>query len=193
MTITVRTFDVLPPEQLVTAYHTYSEVFAPVKHMAAQRHLMTFTEFSEVASDARVTKYLAYDSDDKVVGVSTLLNDLDAWPLLEPEYFRWKFPQQFEDGQVWYIGFVCTMPAAGVHVFTALVYEMLPRVVGGVACMDFCTANVDRRLPDITLVALLRKEPSVQVACLDAQSTYAFRFDGLGFPQYGGTRKRTGA
>lgn len=183
MTVTVHTLDVLPPDQVVTAYEAYAEVFHPMRYLAAQRHLMTFTEFSEVASDARVTKYLAYDSDGRLVGLSTLLNDLDAWPLLEPEYFRHHFPEQHAAGQVWYIGFVGTVPGA-LHVFTALVYEMLPRVAGGIACMDFCTANVKRRLPDVTLVALLRKEPAVQVAKLDGQHTYAFRFDGLGFPSH---------
>lgn len=190
MTITVSRYHVLPPHMIEDAYSMYAEIFAEVNTLAAQRHLMTEEEFGVVAKDTRVVKYVAYDQahEDRpsplvsdMVGMSTLLNDFEAWPLLSPPYFERMFPEQYAAGELWYIGFVGVRPDTPL-VFSALVREMFPVVAGGVACMDFCTRNVLRRLPEATLALLRRLCEETQVALLDSQGTYAYRFDGEPWP-----------
>lgn len=180
MPIEIKRYEVLSPALAESVYVMYADVFAPINVQAAQRHLLTGDEFRAVATDARISKYLAYEGGG-LVGMSTLLNDLDAWPLLSPAYFRNLFPEHYEANQIWYVGFLGARPEA-VHVFAGLVGEMFPRVRGGITAMDFCTWNVLRNLPRVTLLMLLRLDKNAQFALLDAQSTYAYRFDGLGFP-----------
>ena len=182
MTITIRRYDELPVDLVDPVYCMYAEVFAEVNALAAQRHVVNAHEFVGIAADARVTKYLAYDRDE-LVGIATLTNDLHAWPLASPSYYSKHFPDHSARSAVWYIGFLGAKPGH-LHVFSALVGEMYPRVIDsdGVAAMDFCTFNVDRRLPEATYLMLLRMNPATQVSRLDEQVTYVYRFDGKGEP-----------
>src|SRR5688572_31979472 len=120
MTIEIRRFEALPLSLTPDAHALYVKLFTPINALAAQRHLMTPPEFYGVANDERISKYLAY-AGDELVGMSTLLNDLTAWPLLSPEFFRRRFPDEYAAGEIWYVGFVCA-DLAGV--FRQLVTDM---------------------------------------------------------------------
>lgn len=178
MTITVHAPNVLDGDLLEESYELYERLFRKINEQAAQRHLMTRPEYNVVASDRRVTKYLAYDGG-RLVGVSTLLNDLDAWPLLSPAYYRRRFPEQYAARQIWYVGYV---GAARPLVFPELVGAMYPRVARGIVAMDFCTRRQLDELPQKTHEMLhMLSGGSVRAARLDDQATYAYRFDGVEF------------
>lgn len=181
MGITVEAHPQLNPILRAAAYELYEDRFTHINTLAAQRHLLTRPEFEDIAADRRITKYLAYDEDGRLVGISTLLNDLAAWPLLSPPYFARVFPDHYARQALWYIGFLGAAEDA-VHVFSGLVGAMYPsvRANDGIALMDFCTANIKRGLPRVTTLMLMRLDPAVQMTMLDQQSTMAFRFDGLG-------------
>jgi hypothetical protein len=160
------------------AYKLYDGLFSPINELAAQRHLMTEVEFGEVAYDERVTKYLAYDDrviGEDLTGMSVMTNDLDAWPLISPPYFRRHYPRLYEARQIWYVGFV---GAARPGVFDALVAEMFPRTAAGMVCMDFCALRQQQGLQDTTLRMLRRLAGESWMLKLDDQATYAYRYDG---------------
>ena len=170
----------------VKAWVMYEEVFAPINEMAAQRHLMTEAEFKEVAADQRIRKFLAYDHEGHLVGISTITNDLDAWPLISPPYFRLNWPDRYEREAIWYIGFVGARAVEGENVFAALIEAMSPLVFDsdGITAMDFCSYNEDvRQMPRATRALLKRLHPSpwaVEGRQVDTQATWVFRFDGEG-------------
>ena len=183
MTLSIHRHEVLPPHLVDKVYDMYAEVFEEVDALAAQRHLVTRAEFGVIAADPRVAKYLAYEGDGSLVGISTITNDLQAWPLASPAYYARHFFDHYDRSAIWYIGFVGARPG-NPHVFSALVGHMYPQVVDsdGLAVMDFCTFNVERKLPERTYVMLLRMNPATQVSRLDEQVTYVYRFDGKGQP-----------
>lgn len=177
MTIVVRR-DLFPDdEQTAEAYKLYVELFTPINELAAQRHLMTWREFRDVMSDGRIMKYLAYADDAmpyKLVGMSVMTNDLDAWPLISPPYFRRHFPELYEARQIWYVGFV---GAARPHVFSRLVAEMYPATSAGIVCMDFCSLRQQDGLHDTTALMLTRLAGKTWQHRLDDQATFAYRYD----------------
>jgi hypothetical protein len=167
------------------AWEVYEQTFTAINEFAAQRHLMFRHEFDEVVADQRVRKYLAWDDYDRMVGLSTITNDLEAWPLISPPYFRRNWPDHYARRAIWYIGIVGVHPdAVGAHVFSRLIDAMSPLVFStdGLAVMDFCEENeVKRMMPRVTNLLLQRLHPdgaNVRHRRVDAQATHVFRFDG---------------
>jgi len=162
------------------AWRFYEEVFADVNTLAANRHLMTADEFAHVMTDVRVQKWFAFNDDDRIIGMATITNHLDSWPLVSPAYFEKQYPEQFARQAVWYIGFVgCNIEGTRAHAFRDLIARMQPQVEAsnGVFVQDFCTYNVGvRRLPDATRAILRRINPTVQFGRIDAQEFWAGSF-----------------
>lgn len=167
-------------QTLNAAYADYAEAFAEVNTLAVNRHLMTKAEFTHIAEDERVTKYLAYD-DGMLAGMSCITNDLDAWDfLIQPRYFARFYPELFKCRAIWYIGFVFSV--GGNHAFAPLIGEMFPQVrdSGGMFVQDFCTANIIRGLPRATAVVVSRLMG--QVVHVDRIDELAFYAGHLGRP-----------
>ena len=70
----------------------YRDAFEELNTLAVQRHMMFRSEFDEVMADPRVDKYVALDDDGTMCGVATYTNDLDAVPLIAPQYFERHWP-----------------------------------------------------------------------------------------------------
>jgi hypothetical protein len=184
MTLTITEYDELDDDTGAEAWTLYEATFTGINELAAQRHLMTVDEFFAVARDKRIRKFIAHD-DAGMVGLSTITNDLAAWTLISPPYFRKNWPDHYEREAIWYIGIVGVHPgAASLHAFSALIKAMSPLVFesDGLAVMDFCAWNEDlRQMPRVTTSLLERLYPvssSVRGERVDAQSTWVYRFDG---------------
>jgi hypothetical protein len=186
MALTITEYDALDDDTGAEAWSLYEATFTQINELAAQRHLMTLDEFYAVARDKRIRKFIAHDGTlDRMVGLSTITNDLEAWPLISPPYFRKNWPDHYAREAVWYIGIVGVHPNwPGAHVFSALIKAMSPLVFesDGLAVMDFCAWNEDlRQMPRVTTALLKRLYPvgsNVQGERVDAQSTWVYRFDG---------------
>lgn len=176
----VHSFPELSLDREAEAWDLYVAAFEPLKTVAVQRHLMTRDEFTTVATDRRVTKYLATGTDGRLLGMSTLTNDLDAVPLVEPAWFAHHFPAPYTARQIWYLGFACVRDPSAIRsglVFSKLIDHMaIPaRLTRGMVFMDFCTANVARLIPGIRrTVARLDPEHTLQV--YDGQEFWGFDF-----------------
>src|ERR1700753_3252601 len=103
----VKVIDQITDDDLHEAvWKLYEDSFAELRSLAVQRHLMYRSEFDEVMRDTRIGKYLALDDDGTVCRIATYTNDLEAVPLIAPEYFERHYPEQYAAQKIWYIGFV---------------------------------------------------------------------------------------
>lgn len=167
-------------ELLAEAWRFYEDVFTELNALAANRHLMTFDEFEYVMADSRVQKWFAFSDDGRIIGMSTITNDLSAWPLVSPAFFAKRYPNHYERQAIWYIGFVgCNLEGTRAHAFYDLIARMQPQVEAsdGIFVQDFCTHNVAvRRLPDATRAVLQRINSTVAFSRIDAQEFWAGSF-----------------
>ena len=126
------------------AWQLYYAAFSELNTMAVQRHLMYRHEFDEVMNDARVQKYLCVDDAGTLCGLSTYTNDLDAVPLIAPQYFERHWPEHYAGKRIWYIGFVAVHPKAqGRHMFKQLVEQLYVTAAtqNGLVGIDICSYN----------------------------------------------------
>jgi len=162
----------LGDDDLKRAWDFYAEVFAEVDTLAAQRHLMTDTEFSEVCADERIRKYLVVDDDtDTIVGMSTLTNHLDAVPLISPRYFARHWPEHYDRGAIWYCGFVGAR--GSLTAFRHMVVTMWKQIRSnnGISFQDYCLYNAEQlQLPQVAERFLNRAGYPVAVEQVDAQT-----------------------
>jgi hypothetical protein len=176
MTVTTHRAPAAPDVEEAWAW--YADTFFEINERAAQRHLMTYPEFAAVYHDPLVYKFYVHDHG-KLVGMSVLTNELEAWPLISPQYFAKRWPEHFKRSAIWYVGFVGVAPRYA-HAFRQLVSDMYTHVIGcnGIAVMDFCSYNVSlRRLPEITLKLLGWINPAAGMEIADSQTFVVYSFD----------------
>jgi ribosomal protein S18 acetylase RimI-like enzyme len=162
-----------------TAWHMYEEAFRDLNRLAVQRHLMHRYEFEEVMRDQRVTKYLCLEDNDRLVGISTFTNDLDAVPLIAPEYFEHHWPDLFAARKIWYIGFLAVDPdAQGRQAFAQLAEQMymVAAAQDGLVGLDLCNHNNDVRHMSRVLRIMARRLGRSRLDLIDQQSYWLYRF-----------------
>lgn len=149
--MTVKQADVVDGELLEDSWSLYEAAFAELNAFAVARHLMTRNEFDQVMADPRVVKHLILDDAGVLAGLATFTNTLEAVPLIAPEYFARRWPQQYEQRRIWYIGFVAVAPHArnlGAFAEVFAEFYQIADAVDGLVAMDICTFNEDvRHLP----------------------------------------------
>jgi hypothetical protein len=161
------------------AWKLYREAFDELRLTAVQRHLMFRTEFDDVMRDTRIRKYVCYDDPGEMTGLSTFTNDLDAMPLISPDYFQHRWPIRFAEKRIWYVGFVAVHPAhRGTGAFEGLVEAMYHTIAGqhAVVGLDMCRRNEDHGLPDAIQAVLVRLATGVRHQRIDEQSYWLYEF-----------------
>jgi GNAT superfamily N-acetyltransferase len=138
--------ELVPAAQAEEAWQLYREAFDELRSTAVQRHVMNRAEFDGVLDDRRILKYLGVDPDsgDRMGALATFTNELDAVPLISPDYFQRRWPTHFAEGRIWYIGFFATHPDyRGSGIFERIIEDMY-RVIQprqGLAALDICRRN----------------------------------------------------
>lgn len=180
----------VPADLTNQLWRLYNDAFDELRSTAVQRHVMLREEFDGVMRDDRVAKYMVFDTDQgaafdtdqdgRLCALGTMTNDLDAVPLISPDYFRRRWPAHFAESRIWYIVFVAVHPdyqGAGV---IELLAEELYRVVSaghGVAALDVCRRNDQiRRLPQGLARLLERSYGFVRSDRMDEQSYWFYEF-----------------
>ncbi len=156
-------------------YELYRETFGELDSVAVARQLLTESEFLAEMLDPRVLKYLAWDDDDHVIGMTTLTTDLATVPWINPSYFAHHYPEQHAREAVFYLGFTLVHPAhRGVRTFQAMAELIAERVasVTGVVAWDLCLVNDERGLGG-TGGRVLRNVAHVTIDAIDRQTYYA--------------------
>jgi hypothetical protein len=171
-----------PPVDLLPAMWTmYQDTFAPLAELAAQRHLMTFREYSDLYVDDRILNYWAEDDTGAVVAQGATTRDLEALPLVSPDYFEHRWPGLYKQKLLFYVVFaaVDSGHAAAPGMYAHLIDHMHRpmRDARGIAVMDFCTYNVDtRRLPVATGAVLRRAGTHAPPQLIDRQEFWIYDF-----------------
>jgi hypothetical protein len=162
------------------AWTLYHEAFRELNGFAVQRHLMYRNEFDEVMLDRRVQKYLYLDGRGVLCGLATYTNDLDAVPLISPQYFQRRWPKHYAERRIWYVGFVAVHPdGRAAQAFVELVRSMqlVAAMHNGVVGLDICRYNDDARRMSRAVGLLVRRiTGSVRVEQADEQSYWLYEF-----------------
>jgi hypothetical protein len=169
----------LPDDQSDAAWAFYHEAFDELRTKAVQRHVLYRSEFDEQMDDERVLKYVGTDGD-RITALATVTNDLDAVPLISPEYFESRWPQLYADRQIYYVGFMAVQAGSrGAGVFVRLLRKMGEQILAAESIMvlDVCTYNeADFNLPNVVGVASARVAGTVRSRRLDSQSYWVYEF-----------------
>jgi len=167
-------------EILEAAWDLYLGAFKELNTLAVQRHLMRRDEFDGVMNDQRVQKYLCVDDDGTLCGLATYTNDLDAVPLIAPEYFERHWPEHYAAHKIWYIGFVAVHPQAqGRHVFRQLVEELyvVAATQNGLVGIDICSYNDDvLNMSHLFRSMVARLTANMRFQRIDQQSYWLYEF-----------------
>lgn len=181
--MTIKFLPVLDGDLAETCWQVYTDAFAPLAELAAQRHVMTRDEFDTVAADPRVDKVLTLDDSGSIIGVASFTRHLDAVPLISLPFYRRRWPQAFEQKRIWYIGFVAIAPAAQrTAAFDDLIGELFAIAAAehGLVSLDVCAHNQDKRhLPRAIELTVSRLSAGVSKAdTADTQSYWIFDLTG---------------
>jgi hypothetical protein len=168
------------PETLECAWELYIEAFQELNALAVQRHLMYRSEFDELMRDQRVQKYMCLDDDGTLLGMSTYTNDLNAVPLIAPEYFERHWPEHYAAHKIWYIVFVAVHPEAqGRPAFAQLVEEMylVAATQNGLVGLDICSYNDEvRNMSRVFRMMIRRLTANMRFERIDQQSFWLYEF-----------------
>jgi hypothetical protein len=180
--MTIKIVDTVTDDMIEAVWDLYYNAFKDLNALTVQRHLMYRSEFDEVMGDERVQKYLCVADDDSLCGLSTYTNDLDAMPLISPEYFQRRWPEHFAEKRIWYCGFVAVdrmNPARSASGFGELVEAMYLTAAtqNGIIGLDFCRYNdIDHHMARVIELKLHRLSGKVISERMDEQAFYLYEF-----------------
>lgn len=169
-------------DDLEQAWKTYELAFSGMTTRAVQQHLMTREEFEDVCADERWTKYVTRDLDrgGAICSFATLTNDLSAVYQLSEDYYRHRWPRQFAERSIYYIGCVGVHPSYRSSGVFVTVVEAICRVVherGGVASLDICRYNEEAlALPQLIGRVVDSLGHEAEGERLDVQTYWAYDF-----------------
>jgi ribosomal protein S18 acetylase RimI-like enzyme len=180
--VELRVVRTVPQELVDPLWHLHELAFDELRTQAAQAHQLDRHGFEAVLDDKRVAKYLVLDdaAGGRPCGISTLTNDLDAVPLISPEYYQQRWPEYYRKQLIWYVGFLAVHPdyqrSGAVAQLISAMCEAAAGT-GGIVAADICEFNeATLRLP-IAIARLARNyAPGVTPQRLDAQVYWAFEF-----------------
>jgi hypothetical protein len=165
----------------VRYFQLYRDTFGELATKAVARQLLHQDEFMEEMLDPRVHKYVAWDEQGEVVGMSTLTSDLETVPWISPEYFAHHYPEHSARGAVYYQGFTLVHRAhRKSRIFQILTERVVELLVAerAVCAYDICAYNNDTIGFADNIERLLHRNADVTVVPVDVQTYYAATFHG---------------
>ena len=159
-------------------YRFYRAAFEPLRTRAAARHTLTPDEFAEEMHDVRIDKYVAWD-DGTPVGLTTVTNDLDSLPWIEPAFYTARHPREAARGALYYLGYILVDPAPAASTFRAfrlMAHTLLERVaaVDGILAYDVSGYNAERQVG--RMITNLLRTFGARVEPADTQVFYTAAF-----------------
>jgi hypothetical protein len=169
----------LTADLIEPAWALYNRAFDELRVTAVQRHVMHRNEFDDVMSDERVWKYRGVDPADPaaVLGLATFTNELEAIPLISPDYFAYHWPKLYSGQRIWYIGFFAIDPRhRGSGIFEEVVAHMWDSVVtaDGIALLDICRRNDELGLPRAIHATLRSLTAGMRASAIDEQTYWLY-------------------
>lgn len=159
-------------------YELYLAAFGHLREAAAARQVLTREEFFAEMADERVTKYVARGRDDELLGLATVITDLDVVPWVSPEYYAARYPEHAARRAIRYVGFMLSHPQRrALAAYPLMVNAILTRSSEerAVLLWDMCRYNEDLGF-GASLTALVGRQTGVAVELLDVQTYYGAVF-----------------
>lgn len=170
----IRELLVLPEPLLEPAWRLYLSAFEELRAEAANRHVMYRSEFDAEMADTRVRKFLI-SRDGEMVALGAWTTDLEAVPLIAPEFYAKRYPEHYAAKRLYYVAFIAVSPA---HQRAGAVSQLMRRMTEevtarrGVLLVDVC--NVRRTaIPRAGLRIMRQQVGDVELRLLDEQSFWA--------------------
>lgn len=126
-------------------WQRYRETFAHLAAKAAHRQTLTREEFAEEMREPRIWKYVGFDGEEPVA-LGTLTRHLETMTWVSPDYFAARWPEEYAQGRVFYIGFVMLdKHNQSRGRFNELAQPMVRAIADarGVAGFDVCRYNAE--------------------------------------------------
>jgi hypothetical protein len=169
----------MPPGGIDQAWTFYQGTFGHLRARAALRQVLYRDEFDTLMRHPGTDKYVCAQ-DDTVLGLAAMTNDLDAVPMISPEYFAHRWPDLYAERRIFYVEFVAARPGtAGAGAYVALIRRILERVTAsrGIAVADVCAHNEnEHRMPELFGLAARRVTGEVRQQRLDSQTFWSYEF-----------------
>jgi GNAT superfamily N-acetyltransferase len=169
---------VVADHQREAAWRLYNDAFEELRATAVQRHVMYRNEFDDVMADERVTKVMGFEgSPAAMAGLATYTNDLEAMPLISPEFFARRWPDLYEARRIWYLGFFAIHPDhRGTGIFEVVIENMWQVVLAGqgIALLDICRRNEKLGLPQAIGHTLQSLSPGATASRIDEQAYWLY-------------------
>ena len=89
----------IPEEEIANFYQIYMEAFSELALKSALRQWMSEQEFRAEMLSPGVTKIVGWDDAGEPAAILCVTNDPELVPWLNPEFYRLKFPDDFEIGR----------------------------------------------------------------------------------------------
>ena len=155
--------------------------FGPLRVRAAARQVLTEAEFAAELRNPRVWKYVAFDPDGQLAGLTTLTDDVSTMPWISPEYFAHHYPEQWGRGAVFYVGVTLVRPEMRHdQVFAMMAKHVALRVSAarGVLGYDICGYNDQTRALARVTERILNRVADFDVRKADVQTYYVAQATG---------------
>lgn len=182
----VTRYAVLHQATAAQLWELYEEGFGPLAARSVARQVLNHGEFVDRMRDARVWKYVQRDDDGAVIGLATLTRHLETVHTISPEYFAARWPREYAEGRVYYVGFVL-IAAQRRHQghYAELVRAVVGAAAAARALVGFDISTRNDELLDVLQATGRRAGPDAvpDLVTLDAQTFYAVTFrapDGQG-------------
>jgi hypothetical protein len=173
---TIRTLAAVDDATAERFYALYMETFGELAIRAVNRHLLRREEFMAVMVDPRIDKIVIEDDETReLIAMCTLTTHLETVDWVSPEYFAHHYPDHWERGAVYYLGFsLVASRRRRVQLFSELI-EHVTRVVeadNAMCAWDICmfnnmTVGLDRAVENI-----VTRTASFDVQAVDTQTYY---------------------
>lgn len=158
-------------------YTLYMETFGELAIRAVNRHLLRRDEFMAVMVDPRIEKILIEDEDTgELIAMCTLTNQLETVDWVSPEYFAHHYPDHWERGAVFYLGFsLVASRRRRAQLFSELITHVthIVEAVDGMCSWDICLFNNETIGLDKAVESIVTRAAPFDVRAVDTQTYYA--------------------
>ncbi len=157
----------------------YNAAFGPLRARSAARQVLTPAEFYGQLDDPRVDKFVAWSETGEAVGLTTLTDHLETVPWISPEYFAARYPVEWRERAVYYLGFTVARSTPRCRGLLETIFEMGIRRMTGrrvVVAYDICHYNDTVLRFNERLAALLKHHADIEMTAIDTQTYYAVTF-----------------
>lgn len=138
---------VLSPATIDDLYPRYADAWEVIVQEASARHRLTFEVFREEMLDPRLEKHVVIDEHGRVVAMTTMTTDLDAVPWINPTFYQDRFPAEYANGTLFYLGYTFVdLENRGTRAFALMAATVNSRLsqARGVIGFDICGFSLRR-------------------------------------------------